>query len=107
MHQLLRDAADAFDWVVIDTPPVTLIPDAHLLASMTDAAVLVVEAGATEYALAREAVDIIGRDRVLGVVLNKVAERPRTGSLRRVQGTTVNSTRGNSVPPSFASGVHQ
>ena len=78
MHQLLRDAADAFDWVVIDTPPVTLIPDAHLLASMTDAAVLVVEAGATEYALAREAVDIIGRDRVLGVVLNKVAERPRT-----------------------------
>jgi capsular exopolysaccharide synthesis family protein len=79
MRNLLGDAAETFDWVVIDTPPVTLLPDAHLLAGMTDVAILVVGAGSTNYALAREAIDIIGRERIVGVVLNKVLERNGAG----------------------------
>jgi capsular exopolysaccharide synthesis family protein len=79
MRSLLRGAADTFDWVVIDTPPVTLLPDAHLLAGMTDVAILVVGAGSTNYELAREAVEIIGRERIAGVVLNKVLERNGAG----------------------------
>ena len=38
--------SDAFDWVILDTPPVALLPDANLLAAMVDAAVLVVSAPA-------------------------------------------------------------
>jgi capsular exopolysaccharide synthesis family protein len=79
MRNLVQGASETFDWVVIDTPPVTLLPDAHLLASMTDVAILVVGAGSTNYELAREAVDIIGRERVVGVVLNKVLERNGAG----------------------------
>jgi protein-tyrosine kinase len=80
MRRLVDEATETFDWIILDTPPVTLIPDAHLLASMSDVALLVVEAGSTSYQLAKEAVDIIGRERVVGVVLNKVAARPGTYS---------------------------
>ena len=41
MRRLIDEARDAFDWVIIDTPPVVLLPDANLLAAMVDGAVLV------------------------------------------------------------------
>ena len=44
MSRLIREASATFDWVVIDTPPVVLLPDANLLAAMVDAAILVVGA---------------------------------------------------------------
>jgi capsular exopolysaccharide synthesis family protein len=74
MKQFLLDAADQFDWVVLDTPPVALLTDAKLLAAMIDTALLVVNAKTTPYPLAMRAVEAIGASRVLGVVLNR-AER--------------------------------
>jgi receptor protein-tyrosine kinase len=74
MRQFLIDAAEQFDWVVIDTPPVALMPDANLLAAMVDAALLVVSASSTPYTLVERAVEALGTQRVLGVVLNR-AER--------------------------------
>jgi hypothetical protein len=44
MKRLLAEARGAFDWVILDTPPVMLLPDAHLMASIVDGAVLVVRA---------------------------------------------------------------
>jgi capsular exopolysaccharide synthesis family protein len=73
MRQLLADAATQFDWVIIDTPPVGLMPDANLLAAMVDAAFVVVHAGRTPFPLVRKAVEAIGLERVLGVVLNRAA----------------------------------
>jgi capsular exopolysaccharide synthesis family protein len=70
MRHVLQEARDAFDWVVIDTPPVGLLADANLLASMVDGTVLVVKAGATPFSLVKRAVEAIGPARVLGVVLN-------------------------------------
>ncbi|MES1254508.1 MAG: CpsD/CapB family tyrosine-protein kinase [Acidobacteriota bacterium] len=74
MRQFLIDASEEFDWVVIDTPPVALMPDANLLAAMVDAALIVVSASSTPYTLVARAVEAIGAQRVLGVVLNR-AER--------------------------------
>ena len=45
MRRVLDEAARSFDWVIIDTPPVGLLTDAHLLASLVDTVVLVVRAG--------------------------------------------------------------
>jgi len=73
MRRLIEEARDAFDWVIIDTPPVGLLPDANLLAAMVDGAVVVVKAGSTSYDLVKRAVDAIGRQRILGVVLNRAA----------------------------------
>ena len=74
MKQLLEEASTQFDWVILDTPPVGLMPDANLLAAMVDAAFVVVNAGRTPYPLVKKAVEAIGIERVLGVVLNR-AER--------------------------------
>ena len=70
---VLDEAREKFDWVILDTPPVGLLPDAHLLAAMVDGAVLIVGAGMSPHRAVAKAADVIGRDRILGVVLNRVA----------------------------------
>lgn len=74
MSRVLEEASAKFDWVILDTPPVGLITDAHLLAAMTDVAVLVVRAGRTPCALVQRAVESLDRSRVIGVVLNCVTD---------------------------------
>ena len=76
LRPLIEDAATRYDWVIIDTPPVALLPDAQLLIDMVDAVLIVVKAGDTDYGLALRAVEIVGRERVLGVVLNRVDASP-------------------------------
>jgi len=71
MKQLLADAAEQFDWVIVDTPPVALMPDANLLAGMIDTALLVVSANSTPYPLVQRAAAAIGTSRILGVILNR------------------------------------
>ena len=71
MQTLIDEAREAFGWVIIDTPPVGLLTDANLLASMVDGAVLVIKAGSTPYDLVKKAIDTIGPAKVLGVVLNR------------------------------------
>lgn len=75
MVRLIEEASERFDWVIMDTPPVGLLSDANLLGAMVDAAVLVVAAGRTPFDMVQRAVDAIGRDRIFGVVLNRVEER--------------------------------
>jgi protein-tyrosine kinase len=74
MRRLLEEARQSFDWVILDTPPVMLLPDSHLLASMVDGAVLVVRAESTPHELVKRSVDAIGRSRILGVVLNRAED---------------------------------
>jgi protein-tyrosine kinase len=70
MRHLLEEAKETFDWVIIDTPPLMLLPDAHLLSSLVDGAVLVIRANSTPHEMVKRTGDIIGRNRILGVVLN-------------------------------------
>ena len=75
MRRLLAEAAASFDWVIIDTPPVGILTDANLLGSIVDAAVLVVRAGKTSAAEVQRAVQALGREKILGVVLNRAERR--------------------------------
>jgi protein-tyrosine kinase len=70
MAQILAEAAASFDWVIVDTPPVVLLPDTNLLARMVDVAVVVIRAGTTSYDVVDRAIQTLDRKRVLGVVLN-------------------------------------
>ena len=74
MRRLLAEAREVFDWIIIDTPPVGLLTDANLMSSMVDAAILVVRADATPYFLVQRAVEAVGKERVLGVVLNSATQ---------------------------------
>lgn len=69
--QFLTDMRDQFDWVVVDTPPVVLFPDAGLFAGMVDTCVMVVGAATTASTVAATAVATIGPSRIIGVVLNR------------------------------------
>ena len=80
MSRILTQAAAQFDWVIVDTPPVALLPDANLLAAMIDTALLVVSANATPYPLVARAVQAIGEQRILGVVLNRMAHAEMIGA---------------------------
>lgn len=73
LKELLAEAREKFDSVIIDTPPVGPFPDAALLSAMADATILVVGAGRAPYKVAQRAVELIGEEKILGVVLNRVA----------------------------------
>ena len=78
---ILKEAASRFDWILIDTPPVGLISDAQLLAGLVDGVLLVVGAGSTDHAAVTRTVQALGRERILGVVLNRVHQQQlSTGS---------------------------
>ena len=72
---LLRDVSEMFDWVIVDTPPAAVLPDCSLIAPAVDAALIVVGAFETPYPLVQRAVEAIGREKVIGAVMNR-AERP-------------------------------
>jgi capsular exopolysaccharide synthesis family protein len=75
MQEIIEQAAAGFDWVIIDTPPLGLMTDAHLLSAMVDAAVLVIDAGTTQHAVVQRAIESIGREKIVGIVLNRVERR--------------------------------
>ena len=61
-----------FDWVLIDSPPAALVPDANMLAQLADGVLLVVWASNTSRDAVQRAVATVGQDRLLGVVMNRV-----------------------------------
>jgi protein-tyrosine kinase len=77
MKQLIAEAREAFDWVIIDTPPIGLMADANLLSAIADGVVLVVKANATPYDLVKRAIDALGPNHVLGAVLNRTTVTPK------------------------------
>jgi protein-tyrosine kinase len=70
--RLVEEAREAFDWVIVDTPPVGLTSEAKLLASILDTTLLVIAAGRTAYNVVQRSIETIGAERILGTVLNKV-----------------------------------
>jgi capsular exopolysaccharide synthesis family protein len=90
MRALLEHAAANFDWVLLDAPPVGLMPDAALLAGITGASLLVIAAGMTPYKLVERAIAELGRERIVGTVLNRI-EDPDIASTRDYQAYYVNS----------------
>jgi capsular exopolysaccharide synthesis family protein len=75
MRRIVDEASRLFDWVLIDTPPVGLLSDGRLLSNMVDGALLVIRAGSTPFSLVTRAIEALGRDRIVGVVLNALPAR--------------------------------
>ena len=73
LRNILDEAAQAYDHVIIDGPPVLGFADAPLLASAVQGAVLVIESKQTRRAQARGALRrlIVGETHLLGAILTK------------------------------------
>jgi capsular exopolysaccharide synthesis family protein len=85
MGELIEQWSTRFDWVVFDTPPIGLLPDAQLLARLTRAVVFVIAAGQTPSRAVERAVSELGSDCIIGTVLNRVDNRriPEAGYYAR------------------------
>lgn len=70
-ERLIKSAAESFDWVIVDSPPILALSDATLMAPMCHAVLLVVRANSTPVKLVNETINRIGRERICGVVLNR------------------------------------
>lgn len=88
MRRIVTEATERFDWVIVDAPPMGPVTDANLLAAMVDGTLLVVRAGTTQYPAVQKAVEGIGRERLLGVVLNGADVAPGHGYYYYQQGQT-------------------
>ena len=73
--RLIAEARRMFDYIIIDAPPMGIFTDANVLISRADAALLVVRAGKTRYALVDKLLEQLPKDRLLGVVLNRADEK--------------------------------
>ena len=72
MGALLEECSRRFDWVLVDTPPVGVLPDAQLLARQAGAVLLVIGAGTTPSATVERAIAELGPECIIGTVLNRV-----------------------------------
>ncbi|PIV15374.1 MAG: hypothetical protein COS43_02695 [Gallionellales bacterium CG03_land_8_20_14_0_80_55_15] len=70
---LLVELGEKYDTIIIDSPPVQLVSDAVVLASMATGVIFVLKADATPFQLARRAIFTLQRGGAVmfGVVLNK------------------------------------
>ncbi|MBN2309291.1 MAG: AAA family ATPase [Candidatus Hydrogenedentes bacterium] len=76
--EFLEKAEDAYEHVVIDTPPSLLMSDAKLLAPVVDGVVLVIGAGISTAGMVRRCVNELRQinANLVGVVLNGVKQTP-------------------------------
>ena len=80
-RRALDDLRGMAEYVIIDTPPLTMFTDAQVLASMSDATIMVVSSSETNAGQLREShrlLDTVGA-RLLGFVMNKVERRFGSG----------------------------
>ncbi len=69
--EILRQAREMFDFVIIDAPPLGIFTDAAVLINHADGAMIVVRAGKTRYSVLDRILETLPKDRMLGIVLNQ------------------------------------
>ena len=100
--QLVKSlAASSFGWVLIDAPPTTPVADVLTLNAHADATLLVARAGETPREAIEESARNLGRDRIIGIILNGVEGLNKIYS--KYYGYTKSDAR--SKPPEPKTGV--
>jgi capsular exopolysaccharide synthesis family protein len=99
---LFEAARRRYDCVVVDTPPVMPFPDCRVLAKVVDGFLLVVSANRTPRRVIDEALEVLPKEAMIGVVFNgenQAAASQAAHSYYADEGTSTAAERG---PRSFA-----
>jgi protein-tyrosine kinase len=72
MRSLIQELRARYQdrYIIIDTSPASFVAETNTFATMVDSALLVVRSGKSEKELIQQAVENIGREKILGVVFN-------------------------------------
>ena len=93
--ELIEEKRDVYDYIIVDAPPLGLVIDAAVMATVCDGAVVVINSGHIKYRMAQGVKEQLEKSgtRVLGVVLNQI-DRKRTlgGSSDSYYGSKYEST---------------
>lgn len=73
VSELLRKLVSHFDWIVLDSPPVLALTDGIALSHSVDGSLLVARAGRTSSKAVEDAIALLGRKNVVGLVLNGIS----------------------------------
>jgi protein-tyrosine kinase len=82
IDELFKWARARFDWVLVDSPPAALVSDASILAQSADGVLFVVNSAITPYDAAATAIAQVGKERIIGVVMNRVSKDGLDDSFR-------------------------
>jgi len=74
MAALISTAGEAYDIVLVDSPPVVTVTDASLLSTMVDGVLLLVKTASTKIEMVQESKALLERvnAKIIGVILNQV-----------------------------------
>lgn len=70
LEELINQARLRYDYIILDTPPVTLYPDTQLMSRWVDQFIVLVTAGMTTRKQLAECLDLMVPEKVLGLVFN-------------------------------------
>jgi protein-tyrosine kinase len=70
LAELFAEMRRRYDYVVVDTPPLILFPDCRLLQQYIDGLIMIVAAHKTPRKLVEDAISIIDRTKLIGLVFN-------------------------------------
>ncbi|HEY3860179.1 MAG TPA: CpsD/CapB family tyrosine-protein kinase [Gammaproteobacteria bacterium] len=76
-EQLLHEASKQYQYVVLDAPPVVPVSDCRVIRRFVDYFLMVVAAHRTPRPMLEEALDLIGPEKLLGLVFNRGDLMPR------------------------------
>ena len=81
MKALLQEAAEAYDYVFLDMPPVLAVTDAALMSSRVDGTVIILGSGDIGPDEGKQAKSLLEKvhANILGVILNKVPQHHKSG----------------------------
>jgi capsular exopolysaccharide synthesis family protein len=76
MADLIEEARHEYDFIIIDTPPLTAVTDPMIVGKYVDGLLLVVRPGFVEYSAVKSAKSLLEQARVptLGMVVNGISE---------------------------------
>lgn len=75
---LFAEARQHYDYVIVDTPPLVIVPDSRLISQWVDGFLLVVAAHKTPRKFVAEALNLMVPEKVIGLVFNG-DDRPLSG----------------------------
>jgi capsular exopolysaccharide synthesis family protein len=103
LRDLIEQARNRYDYVVVDTPPILSVPDCRVIGKWVDAFMVVVAAHRTPRKMLEEALNVMEPSKVIGLVF---AQDDRSASSYYAYGTYGTRPARSSMAP-FAIGARQ
>jgi polysaccharide biosynthesis transport protein len=107
--ELLAQITEKYDNVIVDSPPVTAVTDARILAAMCDGTMLVVRAGKTTQRVAENACDALMSvgGSMHGMIVNDVSPRALRNGYQYGYGYRTGVGRANGDPERIRVRIHE